>query len=126
MKTSIPLRQIITLLTPMLLTATGGDRDQAEAAAIQTVNAYAARHPIELLLVAQSIAFGIATLSSVGLSMAENIPIQLMLRLRGNAASLSRGSENSSVRSSLMGVASFRTVTRPPACASYPLSSSRQ
>ena len=93
MKTSILLRHIITLLTPMLLTATGGDQDQAEAAAVQTVNAYAARHPIELLLVAQSIAFGIATLSSVSLSMAENIPINLILRLRNNAVSLHRAAE---------------------------------
>jgi hypothetical protein len=84
---------IIGFLTPMLLNATGGDRAQAEKTAIQTVNAYAASNLAELLLVGQSIALGIAMLSSVSLSMRENIPISLILRLRANAISLHRAAE---------------------------------
>src|ERR1700761_568485 len=91
--TDILKNLIVTLLTPMLLTATGGDRDQARQAAIETVNAYAVSHPAELLLVGQSIALGIAMLSSVSLSMSENIPINLILRLRNNAVSLHRAAE---------------------------------
>jgi hypothetical protein len=92
-ESSILLNLIVAFLTPMLLAATGGDRAQAKEAAIQTVNAYAARNPAELLLVGQSIALGIAVLSSVSLSMAENIPIKLILRLRANAVSLHRAAE---------------------------------
>ncbi|HEY4040227.1 MAG TPA: hypothetical protein VGM32_00105, partial [Rhodopila sp.] len=92
-ETSVLLNLIITFLTPMLLTTTGGDREQARSAALQTVSAYAARNPAELLLVGQSIALGIAMLSSVSLSMAENIPINLILRLRANAVSLHRAAE---------------------------------
>jgi hypothetical protein len=84
---------IIAFLTPMLLATTGSDQAQARAAAIQTVNAYAARNPAELLLIGQSIALGLAVLSSISLSMAENIPITLILRLRANAASLHRAAE---------------------------------
>jgi hypothetical protein len=84
---------ILAYLTPMLLVATGGDRAQAEATAIQTINAYAARNPVELMLAAQSFALGIAMLSSVSLSMAENLPINLILRLRANAVSLHRAAE---------------------------------
>jgi hypothetical protein len=92
-ETTILMNLIVALLTPMIVTATGGDRAQAKETAIQTINAYAARNPAELLLVGQSIALGIAMLSSVSLSMAENIPISLILRLRANAVSLHRAAE---------------------------------
>jgi hypothetical protein len=91
--TDLVMSVMIAFLTPMLLTTTGGDRAQARATAIQTVNAYAARNPAELLLIGQSIALGLAVLSSISLSMSENIPISLILRLRGNAASLHRAAE---------------------------------
>jgi hypothetical protein len=92
-ETTYLMNLIIGFLTPMLLNATGGDRAQAEKTAIQTVNAYAASNLAELLLVGQSIALGIAMLSSVSLSMRENIPISLILRLRANAVSLHRAAE---------------------------------
>jgi hypothetical protein len=84
---------MVAFLTPMLLAATAGNQAQARATAIQAVNAYAAQNPAELLLIAQSVALGLAVLSSISLSMAENIPINLILRLRANAASLHRASE---------------------------------
>src|ERR1700733_6243616 len=92
-ETTILMNLIVAFLTPMILTATGGELAQARETAIQTVNAYAARNPAELLLVGQSIALGIAMLSSVSLSMTENIPISLILRLRANAISLHRPAE---------------------------------
>jgi hypothetical protein len=84
---------IVTFLTPIFLATTGGDLNQARMAATQTVNAYTAHHPADLLLIGQSIALGLAVLSSISLSMAENIPINLILRLRGNAASLHRAAD---------------------------------
>jgi hypothetical protein len=85
---------IATFLAPMFLAVTGGDYDQARAAAIATVRSCTARNPMDLLLIGQMIALGLATLSSVGLSMAEELPITLILRLRGNAVSLHRTSEH--------------------------------
>jgi hypothetical protein len=89
----IVMNLIVAFLTPMFLATTGGDLSYARAAAIETVNAYTARNPADLLLIGQSIALGLAVLSSIGLSMAENIPINLILRLRGNAVSLHRASD---------------------------------
>jgi hypothetical protein len=87
------MQLVAASLTPIFSTATDGDPVRAQAAAIETINAYVPNHPVDLLPIAQIIAFGLAALRSISLSMAENIPIQLILRLRGNAASLSRGAE---------------------------------
>jgi hypothetical protein len=73
--TSLPMNLVIAFLAPVLLAAAGGDRDRAAAMAIETVNAYTTRNPAELLLVGEAIALGLGVLSSIGLSMAENIPI---------------------------------------------------
>jgi hypothetical protein len=91
--TDILMHMVVTFLTPMFLATSGGNLDQARTAAIQTVSACLTRNPMDLLLVGQMIALGLATLSSVSLSMAENIPITLAIRLRGNAVSLHRASE---------------------------------
>jgi hypothetical protein len=84
---------VVTFLTPMFLGITHGDLDQARAGALETVTACAARHPMDILLIGQMIALGLATLSSVSLSMDEDIPISFVLRLRGNAVSLHRAAE---------------------------------
>jgi hypothetical protein len=97
---------IIAFLTPMFLATTGGDATYARAAATQTVNAYAARNPAELLPIAQVIALGLAMLSSLSLSMQDDLPVPLILRLRANAVSLSRAAEQ--------GRRTLRTDT--PAC----------
>jgi hypothetical protein len=91
--TSLPMNLVVAFLTPILLVATGGDRDQATVMAVETINAHTARNPADLLLVGESIALGLGVLSSIGLSMAENIPIDQVLRLRGNAASLHRAAD---------------------------------
>jgi hypothetical protein len=91
--TDLLTNMVVTFLTPMFLMATDDDVDQARAGAFDTVRACAARHPMDLLMIGQMIALGLATLSSVSLSMAEDIPISFVLRLRGNAVSLHRASE---------------------------------
>jgi hypothetical protein len=87
------LHFIVSFLAPMFLTTTGGDPATARLAAIQTVNAYGARTLADLLPIAQVIAFGLAVLDSLSRSMEESLPTTLVLRLRGNAASLNRGAE---------------------------------
>jgi hypothetical protein len=91
--TSLPMNLVVAFLTPILLVATGGDRSQATAMAVETINAHTARNPADLLLVGESIALGLGVLGSIGLSMAENIPIDQILRLRNNAASLHRAAD---------------------------------
>ena len=90
------LHLIITFLTPMFLEAAGGDIAFARIAALETVNGYGARHFMDLLPIAQVIAFGLVTLDSLGRSMNEALSTPLVLRLRGNAVSLHRAAEKAS------------------------------
>jgi hypothetical protein len=91
--TEIVLHLVITFLTPMFLTCADGNAEIARLAAGNAVNAYAARNPTDLLAIAQVIAFGLAILDSLNRSMADDLPIALVLRLRANAASLGRLAE---------------------------------
>jgi hypothetical protein len=84
---------IVAFLAPMFLAVTGGNVSHARAAAVETVNAYRAENHVDLLTVAQIIAFGIAALGSLSLSMADNLSVSLILRLRGNAVSANRAAE---------------------------------
>jgi len=84
---------IVAFLTPMFLAVTGGNIPHARAAAIQTVKAYRTENHVDLLTIAQIIAFGIAALGSLSLSMAENLPVALTLRLRNSAVSANRAGE---------------------------------
>jgi hypothetical protein len=89
------LHLIVAFLAPMFLAATGGDIACARLAAMETVNAYRARSHADLLSIAQIIAFGLATLSSLSLSMADDLPLSMTLRLRNNATSLNRAADQS-------------------------------
>ncbi|MDR3532582.1 MAG: hypothetical protein P4L90_18765 [Rhodopila sp.] len=84
---------IVAILAPMFLTASGGDILFARMAALQTVNAYRARTEADLLAVAHIVAFGLAALGSLSLSMADNLSLSMTLRLRGNAVALNRAAE---------------------------------
>jgi hypothetical protein len=84
---------ILALLAPMFLWSTAGDIRLAYAAAAETVNQYRITNRLSLITVAKIIAFDIATLSSLSLSMYEETSALLALRLRGNANSLDRSSE---------------------------------
>ena len=84
---------ILALLAPMFLWSTNGDIGLAYTAAAQTVNAYRVTNRLSLFTVAKIIAFDIATLSSLSLSMYEDVSMLLALRLRGNANSLDRSGE---------------------------------
>ena len=88
--TDILISLMIGLLAPMFRAGGNHDTGLARVAAIEMVNAYRARHQADLLAVAQVISFGLAALSSLGLSMADGIPLAMILRLRGNAVSCDR------------------------------------
>jgi hypothetical protein len=84
---------ILALLTPMFLWSTAGDIRLAHTAAAGTLNAYGAANRLSLWTAAKIIAFDIATLSSLSLSMYEDVSLSMTLRLRGNANSLDRSGE---------------------------------
>ncbi|MGD0108308.1 MAG: hypothetical protein ABSC06_30360 [Rhodopila sp.] len=84
---------IVTLLAPMFLCVSGGDIGFARAAALETLNAYGARNHSDLIAIGQIVAFGLATIGSLSLSMADDISLSMTLRLRGNATALNRAAE---------------------------------
>jgi hypothetical protein len=84
---------VIALLAPMFLGVTAGDVRLATIAAAQTVNDYRAQNHADLLAIAQIIAFGLAALASLSLSMADDISLSMMVRLHGNANALNRSAE---------------------------------
>jgi hypothetical protein len=84
---------VVTYLTAMFLPTTAGNVEHARIAAAASVNAYGARDPADLIPIAQIIALGLAMLDSLDRSMEENLPVSLVLRLRGNAVSLGRLAE---------------------------------
>jgi hypothetical protein len=91
----ILMNLIVALLAPMFLGVTAGDVGMARMAAIETIDAYQARNLADLIAVAQIIAYGLAALGSLSLSMADDISLSMTLRLRGNAVSLDRSAERS-------------------------------
>jgi hypothetical protein len=89
----ILINLIVTLLTPMFLTGAGGDLTYARMAAFETIQAYRAETNADLIVAAKIIAFGLAALGSLCLSMADDLPISMVLRLRANANACSRSEE---------------------------------
>ncbi len=87
------IRLIVAFLAPMFLGVSDGNIQFARAAAMQTVRAYQARHHADLIAVAQIIAYGLAALGSLSLSMADDLSLSMTLRLRGNANALNRSAE---------------------------------
>ena len=89
----ILLNLITALLAPMFLSVSGGDVGFARLAALETVTSYRSRHSADLIAIAQIIAFGLAALGSLSLSMQDDLSLSMTLRLRGNANALNRSAE---------------------------------
>jgi hypothetical protein len=89
----ILINLIVAFLAPMFLSASGGNIAYARMAAFETVSAYRIRNQADLLGIAQIVGFGLAAMGSLSLSMADGIPLAMVLRLRGNATSLNRAAE---------------------------------
>jgi len=87
--TESPLTQLaLSLLTPLMSNL--ADPARAQAAARQAIEAYGDASP---LAAAQIAGLAIASLDSLRLSMQADIPLKQKLKLRGNAASLTRQSQ---------------------------------
>jgi hypothetical protein len=89
----ILLTLIAALLAPIFFCVTNGDINLARMAAIETINAYRARDNTDLIAIAQIVGNGLAALSSLSLSMADDLSLNMTLRLRGNANACSRSAE---------------------------------
>jgi hypothetical protein len=81
---------IVILLTPMFLAVADGNLEFARAAAAETLASYRAETHSDLITIAKIIAFGLATLSSLSLSMDDALSVSQVLRLRGNATATDR------------------------------------
>ncbi len=110
---------IVAFLAPMFLSASAGDIGFARMAAIETVNAYRLRNQADLVAVAQIIAFGLAALGSLSLSMADDISLSMTLRLRGNANALNRSAEQN--RRVLREAQGHDPIAHPAATATEPV-----
>src|SRR3954447_26048573 len=84
---------IVAFLTPMFLWSCDSDPGLARLAAAETLNEFGITGHRGLITAARIIAFELAALRSLSLSMADDIPPTLALRLRGNANSLDRAAE---------------------------------
>jgi hypothetical protein len=83
--TTLLLNLIVTLLTPMFLAAAGDNLTFARQAATETLNAYRAETQSDLITIAKIIGFGLAALTALSLSMAEDLPLRTILRLHASA-----------------------------------------
>jgi len=90
---NVLLSLLVTLLAPLFFTACNGDLQFARCAALETINTYRARNDIDLLTIAQIVAFGLTALGSLGLSLADDLSLSMTLRLRSNAIALNRAAE---------------------------------
>lgn len=84
---------LITLLAPMFLSVCRGDIFLARRAASATLDGYRTSTHADLIAVAQIIAFGLAAIASISLSLADDIPASLALRLRANANACNRAAQ---------------------------------
>jgi hypothetical protein len=89
----ILMHLIVTLLVPMFLAASDGNLYYAHMAALETVTAYRTRNHVDLVAIAQIVAFGFAALGSLSLSLTDDLSLPMILRLRGNANACSRSAE---------------------------------
>ena len=105
---------IVSLLAPIFLGVTAGDPNLARLAAWETIAAYQARNQADLIAIAQIIAYGLAALGSLSLSMDDNISVTMALRLRGNANALNRSAEQNR-----RALAKTETAPQPPVDTAY-------
>jgi hypothetical protein len=111
---------LLTLIAPFLIPVflpTTRDLGRAEQAAIHTLQRIQAASGADLLIIAQFIAFGLASLNTIGLSMGENLDATLVLKLNNSATALARCQERQSRR---LEVAPARKPAPQPAARQAP------
>jgi hypothetical protein len=92
------LEKILAFLAPLFLDAASGDAAAARAAARALLAEYNARTDNELRRAALIIAFDFGALDALSRSVADDLTLNQVLRLRGNANALNRACELSERR----------------------------
>jgi hypothetical protein len=111
----ILLTLLVVLLTPMFLATSGGDIDCARRAALETINAYRAENHASLIVVALIVAFSMATIGSLSLSLNDDLSPVMAMRARGNANALNRSIElNRRALANLQTAGTTQAVTMTP------------
>lgn len=83
---------VLSVLTPFLIT---GDAEQANQAARQAIAAYKTAARDQLISIAQTVGFALASLDNLRLSAAPDLSLSMKLKLRANANALHRSSQRS-------------------------------
>jgi hypothetical protein len=83
---------LLTILTPLLASASLTDATRAAKQALAAYNTNAAD---QLLTIAQIVGFALASLDNLALSAAPDLSLSMKLKLRGNANALNRSTQRS-------------------------------
>ena len=79
------LEEMVAYLLHLFIRGAGGDEAAARHAVLSTLAAYDAKDEQELRLAAEIISFGFAGLEALARAMNPDLPLNAVLRLRGNA-----------------------------------------
>jgi hypothetical protein len=79
------LEEIVARLLHLFILGAGGDEADARYAVLSTLAAYDPEDEQELRLAAEIISFGFAALEALAKAMNSDLPVNAVLRLRGNA-----------------------------------------
>jgi hypothetical protein len=79
------LEEIVAHLVHLFIRGAGGDQAAARHAVLSTLAAYGPEDEQELRLAAEIISFGFAALEALAKAMNPDLPLNAVLRLRGNA-----------------------------------------
>ena len=92
------LDRVLALLAPLFLSAAAGDTEAARDAASALLASYDPRSNRELRLAALAIAFSFGALDALSRASDPDLPINQVLRLRGNANALNRAAHQNETR----------------------------
>ena len=92
--TDLLMEFVLSLLVPFLTTGSLTDPALARRAAAETIAAYKAAGQDQLVTIAQLVAFALASLDNLRLSMPQDLSLSMKLKLRGNANTLNRASQH--------------------------------
>ncbi len=110
---------IVTLLAPIFLSLTGGDVALARMAAAETLEDYRIRTQLDPIAVGQIVLNGLAASDSLVRSMADDLPLMMVLRLRSGSIGLNRVAEQNRKGARQEAMISFLVASRmdlgPPA-----------
>lgn len=88
-----PSQLLVNLLLPVFLSLSGNDMTLAYRAAAQTINSYRYYNLGEMISVVQIIALGMASTHSLGLSMRDDAPPSMVVRLQNTVNGLIRSEQ---------------------------------